>query len=181
MLLSRDRSLLLVIDVQEKLTPLVEDPRGLLFSCVKLLRGAAILGVPALMSTQYAKGLGPVMPDLRDAAPDVTALDKQTISCWRDEDLKYAITQSGRDHMVLAGIETHACIMQTALDLKAAGYTVAVVANAVSSRFSDDRVQALDRMTQQGVLPASVEMVLFEWLERSGTEEFRIISQTLLR
>ena len=173
MLIERRHSALLLVDVQEKLLPAMADPESLLPRLELLLRGAARLGVPVLASEQYRKGLGPTVPALQALLPEGAVGEKLAFSCIADEGLRGRITGLGRPQVVVAGIEAHVCVLQTALDLLRIGLAPVVVADGVMSRRPADREAALARMRQAGVVVASAEMVVFEWLGEAGTPEFR--------
>lgn len=173
MLIERSRSALLLVDVQENLLPAMADPDSLLPRLVLLLRGAARLGVPVLASEQYRKGLGPTVPALRALLPEEAVGEKLAFSCAADAGLRARIAGLGRPQVVLAGIEAHVCVLQTALGLLRIGLSPVVVADGVMSRRPSDRELALARLRQAGVVVASSEMVLFEWLGEAGTDAFR--------
>lgn len=181
-LLERERSELLVVDVQERLLPVMSDPDGVRDAVAWLLRLAAELSVPVTVSEQYPRGLGHTDPALKAAlAPDARVLEKAHFSCAAEPSLRQALAETGRDCFVIAGIEAHVCVLQTAIGLGEAGYQVAVVADAVGSRRSGDSELALARLRAAGVDVVSREMVAFEWLHRAGTESFRRVSRALLR
>jgi nicotinamidase-related amidase len=179
MLIERDRSALLLVDLQEKLLPAMADPESLLPRIVLLVRGALRLGVPVLASEQYRKGLGPTVPALAALLPEGAVGEKLAFSCVADEGLRGRIAELGRPQIVIAGVEAHVCVLQTALGLLRMGLAPVVAADAVMSRRPSDRELALDRLRQAGVVVASSEMVLFEWLGEAGTDAFRDVSRLL--
>lgn len=179
MLIERDRSLLLVVDVQERLLPAMAEPDKILANCKALLSGGARLGVPVLVSEQYPKGLGPTVGDLRALLPEGALCDKLSFSCTADPELRARIARAGRDQIVICGIEAHVCVLQTALGVQAAGLSPVVVADATGSRKPESKEVALDRLRHNGIEIATTEMVLFEWLGRAGTEEFRELSKLI--
>lgn len=172
--LDRRSCALLVIDLQEKLLPAIPDRESLLADVTLLVRGAAIWNVPATLTEQYPQGLGPTVTPLRELLP--APREKMTMSAAGCLDWPPA-AESERPQVVLAGIEAHVCVLQTALDLLAAGYQVYVAVDAVSSRFPLDRGVALDRLARSGANLTTVESVLFEWAEAAGTPEFKQTSQ----
>jgi nicotinamidase-related amidase len=176
MVLERARSCLLIVDVQERLTPVMSDPRRVLHNCELLMRVAARLGIPILVSEQYPKGLGPTMVDLRPYIPAEGALPKMHFSAAADETILARIRALGRDQVVIAGIETHVCVLQTALDLKSLGFDSRVVVDACASRRIESEQMAWSRMRQCDVQLLSLEMAVFEWLHQAGTPEFKEIS-----
>lgn len=176
-LLRADDALLLIVDVQEKLLPAMQDPEALTRRCRILLEGARALGVPVLVSEQYPRGLGHTVGELKAVASDVPVFEKMTFSCVGHEGLLDAIEEVNRDQIVVAGIEAHICVLQTALDLIEQGAQVHVPADAVASRREDHCRIALERMRASGVVITTVESVLFEMLGIAGTEAFKTISR----
>jgi nicotinamidase-related amidase len=178
-LIERDRSLLLMVDVQERLLPAMAAPDRVLANCAVLLKAAARLGVPVLASEQYPKGLGPTVADLRALVPAAALFDKLAFSCTGDPQLAARLAAAGRDQVVICGIEAHVCVLQTALGTQAAGLAPIVVRDATSSRQPESKQAAFDRLRDNRVETATTEMVLFEWLGRAGTEEFRELSRLI--
>lgn len=181
MLLQKDKSSLVLVDVQEKLTPLVMNVETLISSCQWLMRLASELDVPILVSEQYKKGLGATIEPLRQLAPGTTDIDKVYFSCARDGVFHRHWQMLNKKQVVLAGIETHVCVLQTALDLNASGTDVFVVVDAVSARHQVDHQFALERMRQEGIHLVTREMVFFEWVEKAGTSAFKALSQAFLK
>ncbi len=177
MLLERDRSLLFVVDVQERLLPAMHDGAGRVAAIGRLVEGARLLDVPVMASEQYPRGLGPTVPAVRERLGEAPVFEKITFSCARDATIREAVLATGRRTLVLCGIEAHVCVLQTALDFVAEGLRVAVVEDAVDSRRPESRACALARLARAGVEVVNVEMVLFEWLERAGTDIFRAVSR----
>ena len=178
-LLARKSSRLLVVDVQEKLIPSIHQGDELVQSCSRLIRSAKILGVPVAVTEQYPKGLGTTIAALADLL-DKPA-EKLRFSCaevlnWSTA-TDPASSSEDRFQIVVCGIEAHVCVLQTVLDLIAQGFQVFVPADAVSSRRELDWKFALDRMASSGAVICTLESVLFEWCEVSGTPEFKQISQ----
>jgi len=176
-LLSAPTSQLLVIDVQERLLPAMADGARAMANMRKLILAARRLGIPASASEQYPKGIGPTVAPIRDALGEERhVFPKLSFSCARDEALAEHLAEiraQGRRQLVVCGIEAHVCVLQSALDLVGAGYEVAVVADAVTSRQAASRDLALVRMGPAGISAVNTEMVLFEWVERAGTAAFK--------
>ncbi|MBA2650711.1 MAG: hydrolase [Tatlockia sp.] len=181
MLLQRDKSCLLLIDVQEKLMPLVQNTTAVLARCKWLMRLAKDLSVPILTSEQYPQGLGLTVEPLRSLIAQEEIVEKVDFSCFRAEAFKQKLQQLNKKQLVLIGIETHVCVLQSALELQQAGYEVFVVVDAVSSRSELDYKFALKRMKQEGVHLLTSEMVFFEWIGQAGTPEFRTLSKVYLK
>lgn len=180
MLLQKEKSCLIVIDVQEKLAPYVSNIGNLITHCQWLMSLATELDVPLLVTEQYAQGLGPTIEPLRKWMPGKTEIDKVFFSCARDHSFQKKWQVINKKQAVLAGIETHVCVLQTALDLRRAGVEVFVVVDAVSSRNVYDHDIGLQRMQQAGVQLVTREMVFFEWLEQAGTSTFKALSQVFI-
>ncbi len=175
MLLEAARSSLLVVDIQERLLPAMSDADIALAQATKLMQGARRLGVPILVSEQYPKGIGASVPQVASLAPEGSIYSKTTFSCADEPAIATAVAATKRPLLVLCGIEAHVCVMQTAFGFAARGYKVAVAWDATASRRESDRRLAYDRLFQAGIVLASLEMVLFEWLGRAGTPEFKEI------
>jgi nicotinamidase-related amidase len=181
MLLQKSKSCLVIIDVQEKLTPHVIHAETVIKQCAWLMRLANELGIPVMVSEQYPSGLGKTVKDLHQWILDIETISKVHFSCYREPNFLQQWHALERTQVVIAGIETHVCVLQTALDMNAAGIDVFVVVQATSSRDAQDHESALARMIQAGIQLVTPEMVLFEWLEQAGTPEFKAVSQNFLK
>lgn len=178
--LARADSMLVVIDVQEKLMPVIDDAAAVIANIERLVRGCKIFDVPALLTEQYVKGLGPTVPAVKRAFEETFGyepIEKTCFSAAGDGEFLAALRMVKKKHVILAGVETHVCVYQTAIDLLEAGHEVHVAADAVSSRTASNRKIALQRMVSAGVKLTSTEMSLFELLGTSESEEFRKISR----
>ena len=173
-LAARERSCLLVVDVQEALLRVIFEPERVLENCCQLARGARILGLPILVTTQYAARLGLTAPDLAEALGQF-ALDKLTFSCCEAEGFCGRLAALQRDTVIVCGVEAHVCVNQTVLDLLASGYRVHTVADATSSRAVGNCQAGLEKMRAAGAIITTTEIVLFELLQRAGTPEFRAV------
>lgn len=175
--MNRKMSQLILIDIQDKVLAPIGDVDRLTQVLVRLVAIARRLDVPVTVTEHYPQGLGATVAGLRRAlAPDTPILQKRHFSCLGDESLRQHLEDLrdlGRGQAVIAGIETHVCVAQTALDLIVDGYQVFIVADAVASRSTASRDLALLRLRQAGASIVDSEMVLFEWLEMSGTAEFK--------
>ncbi len=180
MLLQKEKSCLIVIDVQEKLTPYVGQSDELITNCQWLMRLAAELDVPLLVTVHYAQGLGPTIEPLSKLMPGKTDINKLCFSCARDQSFQKHWQMANKKQAILVGIETHVCVLQTALDLCRAGVEVFVVVDAVSSRNTLDHTYGLQRMQQAGVQLVTREMVFFEWMEQAGTATFKALSKVFI-
>lgn len=173
MLIDAARSAFLLVDVQENLGPVMADPRAVYRNCALLLRAAARLGVPVIASEQYPKGLGHTLGELAQLLPDGAVVEKLHFSCAAEPAIAERLRALGREQVVVAGIEAHVCVLQTALGLKAAGYQVFVAGDACSSRVAANHASALARMAANGIDVVTTESAVFEWLHRAGTPEFK--------
>jgi nicotinamidase-related amidase len=180
-LLARTSSLLLVIDMQERLLPAIHDAEAVTDRTLALVAGAGTLGVPVLASEQYPKGLGRTVPPLAGRIGEDARVEKTCFSAGGAPEIAAALARlDPAGVVVLAGVEAHVCVLQTALDLAGSGRRVALAADAAGSRRPEDRALALARARAHGIDVVTTEMVLFEWLGRAGTAEFRVL-QPLLR
>jgi nicotinamidase-related amidase len=180
MLLDADRSVLLIVDVQQRLLPAIHEGGRVLEHCLWLIRLARRLQVPVVASEHYPRGLGRSFPALREMLPAEAFFEKVFFSCVAEGALR-GLPVFEREQWVVAGTESHVCVLQTVLDLRAAGKSVFVVAEAVGSRRPLDRDLALARMARAGAEVVSREMVAFEWLRRAGTDLFREVNRDLIR
>ena len=181
MLIDAANSYLLVIDIQEKLVPAVHQSDTLIERSRWLIEIAHKLEVPVLSSEQYPQGLGRTVGPVAEVLGERPAEEKLHFSCAAEPSCLAAMDALGREQAVVIGMETHVCVLQTALGLRQLGREVFVVGDVVSSRDPVDKDLALARMRQAGVWVVSREMVVFEWMHRSGTDSFREISRNYLR
>ncbi|ACD96670.1 hydrolase [Trichlorobacter lovleyi] len=172
-------SVLVVIDVQERLCKAM-DPQvlaNLTANTAILLESAAELQVPVVITEQYVKGLGETLTELQEKAAAAPRLEKMTFSCCGCSDFVEAIRNSGRRQIVMTGMETHVCVLQTAVELLDAGYVVHLVQDAVMSRSEQNKQLATGMMQQAGAVITCTESVLFQWLKAAGTDSFKKLSK----
>ncbi len=179
-LLRRKMTALLVIDVQEKLAAAMKERESVVQAIVKLVKGCQLLGVPVLYAEQYPKGLGPTVAEVRELLGESKPLTKLYFSCCRGTTLVEQLQAQRIRQVVVAGMEAHICVLQTAFDLVAEGFAVQVVSEGVTSRKPLDKEVALARLRTRGVQVTTVEAALFELVERSDAAEFRAL-QNLIR
>lgn len=177
MLIDPRQSALLVVDIQERLAPATFDPGRVVAGAGLLMQAAARLDLPVLVSEQYPKGLGPTVEPLRALAPAGAVVEKLHFSCADEPAVMARLDGLGRSQAVIVGMEAHICVLQTALGLAARGWRPVVVADATASRTEASHQAAMARLAAAGVVVATVEMVLFEWLQRAGTPEFKELSR----
>lgn len=174
-LLDRDSAVVVLIDIQSRLADVMPRRDAVVSAAGLLARVARILGVPMVVTRQYPKGLGDTVPELLDATAGLEPVDKTTFSCLAEPQFRKRLEQTHRSQVVLTGMEAHICVTQTALDLKAAGYDVHVVADAVCSRRDSDRDAAFERLRTSGVTVTVAESAIYEMLGRAGTPEFKAV------
>jgi nicotinamidase-related amidase len=179
--LTPDRTVLLVVDVQERLAAAMPPPvlERLTASTLVLLESARLLGVPVVASEQYPKGLGPTVPAVGEKlrAMGVEAIAKTTFDACGEPRIAKAIGLTQPAAVVVVGMEAHVCVFQTARELARRGYAVHVVADAVASRRDDNRTLGLALAERAGAFVTPTETVVFDWLERAGSDAFKAISK----
>lgn len=166
----------LVIDYQERIVPVMEKREELIANSVKLLKGLKILEVPMTITGQYTKGLGLNLKEIFEAAGTEQYFDKMTFSSYEVPEVQSALKSRGKN-VILCGIEAHVCVLQTAIDLKDAGYQPVLVTDCISSRKESDKETALIRAQQEGILLTTSEAILFELTRKAGTDTFKQISR----
>jgi nicotinamidase-related amidase len=172
--LRRDGAVLVVVDLQEKLLPAIAEKERVLRNSRLLLRAARELELPVVLTTQYAKGLGPTVSDVLEEAPGLTPIDKVAFGCFGSEEfLAHLAGFPARDQLLVAGIESHICVAQTVLGALGEGYQVHVATDAVGSRAPEDREVGLRRMERAGAVLSSTEMAIYELLARSDGAAFK--------
>lgn len=175
--LTREDSLLLVVDVQERLFAAMDpEHRERVARNIKILAVAAKrLGLPLMATEQYPKGLGHTLPEIKDSLGDVAPIEKVSFSCCGTHGFTEQLTAAGKAQIILTGMEAHVCVLLTALDLLASGYAVHVVADAVCSRSRENWRIALNQLRQANAIVTSTETVLFQLLRRADTEDFKAL------
>ena len=181
MLVKQADSLVLLIDMQEKLAPVIDQGKEVEQAAAWVLQIAVQLGVPILATEQYPQGLGVTLPALAELVPEDCVMEKIHFSALREPLIAERLKLSGKTQLVMIGTETHVCVLQSAMDALAAGYQVFIVEEAVGSRTEQNRQLALLRLQQAGAQIISKEMLAFEWLDKAGTDNFRTISKGWIR
>lgn len=172
MLIRAADSALVIIDMQERLVPAMQAPARTIRNARTLMACAEEMGVPVVMTEQYPAGLGHTVPDLKPG-PQTAVLSKMHFSCMEDADFAAHFRALGRKQAVLAGMEAHVCVLQTAASLIDEGYEVFVVSDATASRTLESERACIARLSAAGAGIATTEMVVFEWLGRAGTAAFK--------
>ena len=177
MRLDWNNTLALAVDLQEKLVPAMAEIQRLVERSKFLLAGLAVYQIPIVHTRQYPKGLGDTLEEIRAAAPYAEVFDKTSFSCLDANAVRDRLVSDSRPNVLLAGIEGHICVQQTALDLLELGKRVYLVCDCLSSRDPFDCDVAVKRMTQAGVIPTTAESVLFEITRAAGSPQFKEISK----
>lgn len=173
--MEQGRAALVVIDVQARLAPRVMDAEGIERRCSALVAGASALQIPVFLTEHCPGALGATLPAIRALVADSAVIAKRHFSAMNEPALPRALKASGRDQILVAGMEAHVCVMQTVLGLLQADYRCWLATDAVGSRRHEDRQAAIDRLRDAGATPASTEMALFEWSKHADHPAFRTI------
>jgi len=176
-MLDAERSVLLVVDVQEKLFRVAFKREKLVDNLQRLIKGIQVLEVPVLLTEQYPQGLGPTIKEITLLLTNIKPIPKTSFSCCGDRAFLKELEKLDRRQVLISGIESHVCVYQTAADLICSGYEVHVVSDAISSRTEENREIGLKMMGRLGVNLTSTEAVLFELLKVAGGDKFKAISQ----
>jgi nicotinamidase-related amidase len=167
-----------VVDYQERLFPVIAENDQIAEKAAKLINGLNVLSVPMFVTEQYPKGLGETIEPVRDALGDkYIPIVKSEFSCFDNEDFLGAYENLGRKNIIIIGIESHVCVLQTAIDAADKGYNPIVIADCVSSRNLNDKKFALKRFLREGIRVSTYESILFELCRDSAAPEFKAISQ----
>lgn len=173
-MLMKENSVLVVIDIQNILMPKAQEvAAAYVAQCAKLIRVARALEIPVLVTEQNPDRLGGTSEEILEALGEMLRLPKLEFGCLANAAFREALEATGRNQVLIIGMETHVCVMQTALEALAQGYEVFVVRDAVVSSRKSDFKAGINRMRQEGVVCVSTEMVIFEWLRKAGTPEFK--------
>lgn len=177
--LEKDKAVLAVIDVQSRLCVAMDEK--VLTQLTKnigiLLESAAELNIPVLVTEQYVRGLGATLPELKEKAAGAPCYEKMTFSCCGSAEFIKKLEETGRTQIIITGMESHVCVLQTVIDLRDAGFDVHVVKDAVMSRSTQNWKTAIEIMTLAGAVPTCTESVVFQLLKVAGTEEFKKLSK----
>jgi nicotinamidase-related amidase len=176
-ILIREKSALLIVDVQERILGVMNEHEKLMSNILKLVKGSKVLNVPIYYTEQYPKGLGSTAEVLLEELKNVEAIQKMSFSCSGAGDLFQSLIDSGISQVIVCGIESHVCVQQTVMDLLANGFQVDLAADACSSRSKTDYDFAMQRMSRHGAEVTTTESILFELLQVCGTDEFKAVSK----
>jgi nicotinamidase-related amidase len=177
MRIKRDETAGLIIDIQERLYPFIHDNENLTKNTVRLIQGLKVLGIELFVTEQYSKGLGHTIQPVSDAIGPYTHFEKMSFSCCGSDEVCSSLKSSKKKNVIITGIESHVCVLQTTVDLIALGYQPVLIEDCVSSRNPNDKRIAIERMRQEGAIISTYESILFEMCEVSGNEMFKAISK----
>jgi len=177
MRINREISAGLIIDIQVKLFPHMDQNEALLKKCTTLIEGLKVLEVPLTITEQYPKGLGPTVDEIAILVAEDPLVEKITFSCCDEPAVLQTIPIQNRKTIIICGIEAHVCVLQTVVDFLAAGFTAVVVEDCISSRNPEDKRVAVERMRAEGAVISTCESILFELARVAGTDEFKAISR----
>ena len=175
-LLTREDTLFVVIDFQEKLMPAMSCKEELEEKMVRLTKGMKALEIPTIVTQQYTKGIGETIPSIAEALGDFEPIDKTTFSCMANDEFAKQIKEADKKNVVICGIEAHICVQQTTLQLLEDGYNVYVAVDCISSRSQDDMIWSITRMGEAGAIITTYEAILYEILRDSKADGFKAIS-----
>jgi len=171
----RENSLLLLIDIQKAMLKVIDSWKEIVGRTVQLIRSATLLEIPILVTEHYRKGLGETIPEVSGELQKAVFFQKEFFSSCLEEDFLQTVSRFNRPKIVVAGMETHVCVLQTGLDLIQAGYRLQVVKDAVGSRNKEDWKTAIEIFRDAGAVITTAEAVIFQWACRSNTDDFRKI------
>lgn len=177
MRITKENTVGLVVDVQERLFPVMWEKEKLLTNCKILIAGLQELQIPLLVTQQYTKGLGETQTEIKSVIPDFSFIEKREFSCCDEPTVLKRLNHLHAKNVIICGIESHVCVLQTAVDLKDAGFNPIVVTDCVSSRTKENIELAKERFRFEGILMTSYESILFELTRSSGATEFKAISK----
>ena len=180
MLLDKNKSCLIIVDIQERLAPAMHDGgQEAVRNAGILMQAAQRMGVPTLVSEQYPRGLGRTVPQLAEYMPAGGPIEKLEFACSSNAGFAEKLKALDKKQIVMAGMEAHICVLQTALKLRAQGMEVFVAADAVASRKQSSMDHAFARIEDAGGAIITTEMAVFEWLEQAGTDDFKVLSKLI--
>lgn len=177
MRIHKEQTIGVFIDFQERLYPFINKNEELTRNTSILIQGLRVLNVPIIVTEQYTKGLGKTIEPLRHLLEGEKFIEKQAFSCCDEPLFSESLALTYKRYVIIAGIETHVCVLQTVIDLLETGYKPVVIENCISSRKPEDKHTAIERMKKEGAIISSYESILFELLRFSGTDQFKAISK----
>lgn len=177
--IKKEDAVLVLIDFQERLVPAMDNKDFLVDKTGRLINGAKAFQLPILVTQQYTKGLGETISRLKEHLTDIEHIEKKTFSAWGEAEFVKALSETGKKTVLLSGIETHICVLQTAMDLIERGYKVFLIEDCTSSRSSRDMKYGIKRMKSMGVNITTLEAALMEMVEGAESPQFKQISRII--
>jgi nicotinamidase-related amidase len=177
MRIKRDNTIALVIDFQERLYPFIHEHEKLTKNAVRLINGLNVLGIKMIVTEQYSKGLGHTIQEIKEALGNYEHIEKNTFSSCGSKEVCDDLIRFAKKNVIVFGIESHVCVLQSTFDLIALGYQPVLIEDCVSSRSINDKIVAIERMRQEGAIVSTYESILFELCEVSGNDMFKAISK----
>jgi len=178
-MLRKEDAVLLIVDIQDKLAAVMKEKDAVVRNNLHLIALAKMLGMPVMVTEQYPKGLGTTVPEIREALPVYQPVEKMTFDCCGQPAFLGELKGRGKNTVILTGMETHICVLQTCLGLLQGGINVHVVRDAVCSRTEGNWNTGIEFMRDAGAVVTCTETVLFQLLKVAGTEEFKAISKRI--
>jgi nicotinamidase-related amidase len=172
-------SVLLLVDIQERLLPAMSEGGSVTANCLHLIEISKMYHIPVLVTEQYPKGLGATDMKVRDALPYYEPFEKMSFSCCDNRQFTEKLHGLARKHIILCGMEAHVCVLQTCLDLLSLGFSIHLAKDAVCSRSAENKTTGIELMRDAGAVIACTETLLFQLLKAAGTDEFRSISKRI--
>jgi len=177
--LDRKDALLVIVDIQERLAKAMKKRNQIAANCIHLIEAADLLDLQVVVTEQYPKGLGPTIGEIREALTIYEPFEKMTFDCCGTSEFLDHLSATGKKQVILTGMETHVCVLQTCTSLLKEGYTVHLVQDAVCSRTKENFRMGIEFMRDAGAVITCTETVLFQLLEKAGTPEFKTISKRI--
>ena len=177
MRITKENTVALIVDMQERLFPVMFENHRLAKNCGILIEGLIELNVGTVFTQQYTKGLGETLPEIKALISDFSFTEKQTFSCYEEPKLKEKLEGINAKNIIICGIESHVCVLQTAVDLKEAGLNPIVIMDCVSSRNKENIELAKERFRLERIMMSSYESILFELTRSAKSPEFKSISK----
>lgn len=177
--LDKEDTVLLIVDIQEKLAAVMTEKDKVVRNNLHLIELAKMINMPVMVTEQYPKGLGPTVADIKNALPFYRPVEKMTFDCCGQPPFLEELKEHNKRNVVLTGMETHICVLQTCIGLLKGGINVHIVQDAVCSRTRENWKTGVEFMREAGAVVTSTETALFQLLKVAGTEEFKKISQRI--
>ncbi len=178
-LLDKKDVALVIVDIQERLVPAMGAKDDVIRNCGHLIEASRLMSLPVVLTEQYPKGLGATIPEIKELLPSCVPIEKTSFSCCGEPEFINAVKALGRRKVLLAGMETHVCVLQTALDLMIEGFEVHLVKDAVCSRAKSNWKTGIELMRDAGAVITSTEIVLFQLLQAAAGDAFKVLSKRI--